>query len=239
MRKTWLVTGANRGIGLEYVRQLAARGNVQVIATARNPEAATQLSALAAEYPEAVRIEALDVADPASLASFVDRLAETRVDILVNNAGLYGGSWANDAERQSLEGMDYALWEEIFRVNTIAPFRLTVALRRNLRRGAQPLVVMMSSDLGSITANTLGQSHAYRTSKTALNMVMKGLAIELSQEGITVVSMAPGWTQTDLGGADATWSVADSVENQLKVIDGLAPDDNGRFVNLLGEDVAW
>ncbi|MED5545320.1 MAG: SDR family oxidoreductase [Pseudomonadota bacterium] len=238
MTRTWLVTGANRGIGLEYVRQLAAAGQ-RVIATARDLQAAEPLSALASQYPERVRIETLDVADADSLTAFVQRLGDETVDVLVNNAGLYGGSWNSDAQRQSLEGMDYALWEEILRVNTIAPFRLTVALRANLRRSAQPLVVMMGSDLGSITANTMGQSHAYRSSKAALNMVMKGLSIDLAGEGITLVSMAPGWTRTDLGGPAATWSVEESVARQLDVIASLGPVDTGRFVKLLGEDVAW
>ncbi|WP_226638485.1 SDR family oxidoreductase [Novosphingobium profundi] len=238
MTRTWLVTGANRGIGLEYVRQLAAAGQ-RVIATARDLETAGQLSALASQYPERMRLETLDVANANSLTAFVQRLGGEAIDVLVNNAGLYGGSWTTDAERQSLEGMDYALWEEILRVNTIAPFRLTVALRANLRRSAQPLVVMMGSDLGSIAANTMGQSHAYRSSKAALNMVMKGLSIDLAGEGITLVSIAPGWTRTDLGGAAATWGVDESVARQLKVIASLGPVDNGRFLNLLGEDVAW
>ncbi|TYC90920.1 SDR family oxidoreductase [Novosphingobium sp. BW1] len=238
MTRTWLVTGANRGIGLEYVRQLAAAGQ-RVIATFRDREAAQQLSALASKYPGRVRLETLDVADAVSLVAFVQRLGDEAVDVLVNNAGLYGGSWTSDAPRQSSEGMDYALWEEILRVNTIAPFRLTVALRANLRGSAQPLVVMMGSELGSISANTMGQSHAYRSSKAALNMVMKGLSIDLVGEGIAIVSMAPGWTRTDLGGPAATWCVDESVAKQLDVIAGLGPVDTGRFLNLLGEDVAW
>lgn len=237
--KTWLITGANRGIGLEYVRQLAGREQVRVIATTRDPAGSAALQELAARHPGCVDVKALDVADPASIDHLVDDLEGETLDVLVNNAGLFGGSWASDAGRQSLEAMDYALWEDILRVNTIAPFRLTVALRANLLRAAHPLVVMMGSDLGSIAANAIGQSYAYRSSKAALNMVMKGLSVELGAQGIIVVSMAPGWTQTDLGGSAATWPVESSVENQLKVIAGLGSKDNGRFVNLLGEDVAW
>ncbi|MCJ2179777.1 SDR family NAD(P)-dependent oxidoreductase [Novosphingobium sp. 2580] len=135
--------------------------------------------------------------------------------------------------------MDYGLWEEILRVNTIGPFRLTVALRPQLARGTRGLVVMMSSDLGSISANAQGQSHAYRTSKTALNMVTKGLAIDLASEGLAVVAMAPGWTRTELGGAHATWSTEDSVANQRRVIAALGREYSGRFINLLGETVPW
>lgn len=238
MSETYLVTGANRGIGLEYVHQCLARGD-RVIATARDPERATALADAAAAYPEQCRVERLDVADEGSVAAFAERIADEAIDVLINNAGLYGGSWANDAQRQSVAGMDYALWEEILRVNVIAPFRLTVELRAQLARGSRKLVVMISSDLGSIAANGQGQSHAYRTSKAALNMLTKGLAIDLKAEGLAVVSMAPGWVQTDLGGSHATWSAADSVGNQLKVIAGLGLEDSGRFVNLLGEQVPW
>ncbi|MBH0113369.1 SDR family oxidoreductase [Novosphingobium sp. YJ-S2-02] len=237
-QQCWIVTGANRGIGLEYVRQCLAKG-LRVIATVRDPARARELRALAQAHPGQCRIEALDTGSGESIDDFAKRIAGEAVDVLVNNAGLYGGSWASDAARQSLEGMDYALWEEILRVNTIGPFRLTVALREALSRGERKLVVMMSSDLGSIADNTMGQSHAYRTSKAALNMVTRGLAIDLAGEGISVVSMAPGWTQTDLGGEAATWPVADSVARQLAVIETLGAKDSGQFVNLLGEPVAW
>ncbi len=234
----WMVTGANRGIGLEYVRQLL-EGGQQVIATAREPEQAEALLTLQTAYPELLRVVALDVGCGESITALAGELAGERIDVLVNNAGMYGGSWTTDAAAQSVAGMDYPQWEEIFRINSIAPFRLTVALLPQLQLAAQPLVLMMSSDLGSIANNTQGQSHAYRSSKAALNMVTKGLSIDLAEQGISVVSMAPGWTQTDLGGADAQWPVAESVSRQLQVIAGLGPADNGRFINLLGEEVAW
>lgn len=237
MAKVWVITGANRGIGLEYVRQLGAAGET-VIATARNPDAAEALRALAADHP-AIRIEALDAGDRASITALGARLAAQPVDVLVNNAGLYGGSWDDSAHRQSAAAMDYALWEEIMRVNVMAPFQLIHELQPSLLLGSGRLVVNMSSDLGSIANNAQGQSHAYRTSKAALNMVTKGLAVELAQLGITVVSMAPGWTQTDLGGKAAHWPVEESVARQLAVIARLGPNDSGRFVNLLGETVAW
>ncbi len=235
---TWMITGANRGIGLEYVRQLLERGE-QVIATARVPQQAEALAALQATHGEQLRTLSLEVGSAASIASLAQALAGQPIDVLVNNAGMYGGSWATDAAAQSVAGMDYALWEEIFRVNTIAPFRITMALLPQLQLAAQPLVLMMSSDLGSIANNTQGQSYAYRSSKAALNMVSKGLSRDLAGQGISVVSMAPGWTQTDLGGADAQWPVAESVSRQLQVIAKLGPEDNGRFINLLGEEVPW
>lgn len=238
MAKTWLITGTNRGIGLEYVRQLAESGD-RVIATARDPENAADLAALQAAHPDTVQIEQLDTGDAASIAALAERLAGKPIDILVNNAGLYGGSWDTDSERQAPLTMDYGLWEDIMRVNVMGPFRLIVALLPNLKASERKLVVNMSSDLGSITNNIYGQSHAYRSSKAALNMLTKGLSVDLAGDGVEVISMAPGWTQTDLGGTNATWLTSDSVANQIKVIRGLASDRNGSFVNLLGETVGW
>lgn len=232
---TWLVTGANRGIGLEYARQLARVGET-VIATARNPAGAAELADLAAANPQ-LRVEALDLEDRASIIALGHRLEGTPVDVLLNNAGLYGGSWDNASHRQSHDNMDYDLWEQIMRVNVLAPFQMVQVLRASLNAGQRKLIINMSSDLGSITNNTQGQSYAYRSSKAALNMVTKGLSAELAQQGFTVVSMAPGWTQTDLGGASARWPVEESVANQIKVIAGLSAQDNGRFVDLLGRTV--
>lgn len=234
---TWLVTGANRGIGLEYVRQLAFAGET-VIATARNPAEAAELAKLA-EANDSVRLEALDLEDRASVIALGQRLEGVAIDVLLNNAGLYGGSWDNASHRQSHDSMDYDLWEQIMRVNVLAPFQMVQVLRANLSASERKLVINMSSDLGSIANNAQGQSYAYRSSKAALNMVTKGLSVELANQGFTVISMAPGWTQTDLGGTSAQWPVAESVANQLKVIAGLTAQDNGRFVNLLGNSVPW
>ncbi len=234
---TWLITGANRGIGLEYVKQLSAEGE-RVHAVVRDPGSATELTALAASY-RSLAIEVADMDDRASIDALATRLADVPIDILLNNAGIYGGSWDNAAHRQSALSMDYDLWEQIMRVNVMAPYQMVQRLRPSLMLGQGKLVVNMSSDLGSITNNAQGQSYAYRSSKAALNMVTKGLSVELASDGISVVSMAPGWTQTDLGGVNAHWSVEDSVANQRRVIAGLTPTDTGRFVNLLGEDVPW
>ncbi len=238
MNETWLITGANRGIGLEYTRQLLARG-ARVIATARKPAGANELTALAERHRDNLQVETLDTGDGASVTALAQRLAGKPIDVLVNNAGLYGGSWDTDAQRQTAGGMDYALWEDIHRVNVMGPFRMVMALLPNLKQSQRRLVVNMSSDLGSITNNKQGQSHAYRSSKAALNMLTHGLAIDLANDRITLVSMAPGWTKTDLGGARAHWDVDASVSRQLQVIDALTSADTGRFVNLLGETVPW
>lgn len=237
MMATWLITGANRGIGLEYVKQLVAAGET-VIATVRNKATADGLEEFASGH-KSVSVETLDLEDRSSIVALGERLAGLALDVLVNNAGLYGGSWDNSAHRQSHDNMDYGLWEQIMRVNVMAPFQMVQCLRDSLIAGDRKLVVNMSSDLGSIANNTQGQSYAYRSSKAALNMVTKGLSVELGSQGFTIVSMAPGWTQTDLGGSSAQWPVEESVANQLRVISGLSPKDNGRFVDLLNRTVSW
>ena len=238
MSNTWLISGANRGIGLGYARQLLAMGE-KVIAGVRDPENAESLIELSRQYSASLNIGRLDMNDWASIDSFAGKLEEERIDYLINNAGMYGGSWTEDSRRQSVDSMDYELWEEIMRVNVIAQFRLTRALEGSLMRSSNALVVMMSSDLGSIGNNDMGQSYAYRTSKAALNMIGKSLAVDLRERRIRVISMAPGWTQTALGGWNATWSVEDSVAKQIKVITALEPEDTGRFLNLHGESVPW
>lgn len=236
--ETWLITGANRGIGLEYVKQLLDRGR-RVIAAARDPEAAEELSQAKVRYNVALSIEQLDTGCSRSISSLADRLGPTPIDVVVNNAGLYGGSWDTDAGRQTPLSMDYVLWAEIHKVNVMGPFLTTMSLLPQLKLGSRRLVVNMSSDLGSITNNNQGQSHAYRSSKAALNMLTKGLSIDLAQHRIMMISMAPGWTKTDLGGQNAEWTTRDSVGNQLGVLDRLTPEDNGKFLNLLGESVPW
>ncbi|MDE0245085.1 MAG: SDR family oxidoreductase [Gammaproteobacteria bacterium] len=238
MSNTWLITGANRGIGLGYATQLLAMGE-KVIAGVRDPDNAESLIDLGRQYKPLLNISRLDMNDWDSIDSFAGNLEEERVDYLINNAGLYGGSWTEDSHRQSIDSMDYELWEEIMRVNVIAQFRLTRALEASLMRSDNALVVMMSSDMGSIGNNDHGQSYAYRTSKAALNMIARSLAVDLRERGIRVISMAPGWTQTALGGWTATWSVEDTVAKQIKVVTALGPEDTGRFLNLHGESVPW
>lgn len=235
--RTLLVTGANRGLGLEHARQGAAAGD-RVIATARDPGAAEALRAVAGAYPDRVRIEALDVTDAAAVEALAEGLRDTTIDVLLNNAGTYGPSGAPAGMAyQGVDNMDYEIWRQILEVNLLAPFRLAVALRPCLARAARPVLAMMSSDLGSITQNTQGHSYAYRSSKAALNMVTRGLAVEWP--GIIVVALAPGWCRTDLGGEQAPIDPADSVAAQRRVLATLEPGDSGRFIDRFGETVPW
>jgi len=236
---TVLITGANRGIGLEHVRQYAAAG-VHVVATCRDPASAAELQAIADAHPGKVRIEALAVNDAGSVAAFAERLEGLAVDVLINNAGTYGPIPLPDGmAHQTLGGMDYDIWADILATNVVSPFRITAALIDNLKAGQKKTIVMMSSGLASIGTNIYGGSHAYRSSKAALNMLAKGLAVELKGDGVTIIAMAPGWTRTALGGPDAPYSVEESVEGQQKVIAGLSLEDTGKFLDLAGAEVAW
>jgi NAD(P)-dependent dehydrogenase (short-subunit alcohol dehydrogenase family) len=225
LAQTCIVTGGNRGIGLELVRQLLERGDT-VIATARDPEAAPDLHALG------VRVESLDVESAKSVAAFTRRLKGAPVDLLLHNAAQ--GVAGPDVEQVSGDEV-----ESHFRVNALGPLRVTQALLPNLRAGERKLVVAISSGLGSIAENSSGGWVAYRISKAALHQVMRTLSAELSKEGLSFVLISPGWVRTRMGGQDAPLSPEESVRGMLKVIDRLTPKDTGRFFNQRGREVPW
>lgn len=180
----------------------------------------------------------LDVRDEAAVRALVVVLQDQPLDLLINNAGSFGPEGAPAGLRyQSLTGMDYGIWRDMLEVNLLAPFRLTTALAPSLRRASSPRVVMMSSDLGSIGNNRQGQSHAYRSSKAALNMLTRGIAVDWRD--VIVISMAPGWCQTSLGGADAPLDPADSVRDQQASFDRLTLADSGAFLDRFGRPIPW
>ncbi len=236
-KRTVLVTGANRGLGLEYCRQLADDG-WQVLAGVRNSAAASALESLADAKSGQVRVVRLDVVNDSDVDALANGLRGLPLDLLINNAGTFGPEGSPGGMRyQSLAHMDYPIWRNILEVNLLAPFRVTVALAASLRLAPRPVVVMVSSDLGSIGSNRLGQSHAYRTSKAGLNMLTKGIANEWRD--LIVVSMAPGWCKTELGGEEAEIEPAESVRAQLLTFAGLTTDHSGQFLDRFGAPVAW
>jgi len=222
---TVLITGANRGIGLEYARQFAAKG-FKVIGTARDPADAKELAAVAG------RVEPLDVTDAASVAALAARLDGVAIDILVNNAGMF------DRKDVSVDRVDFAMMEQTFAVNTLGPLRVTQALLPNLRAGKRRTIVNMSSQLGSIEQSN-GDWYAYRASKAALNQITRTLSAELASEGFTVVVLHPGWVRTDMGGAGATYTPQESVRGLITVIEKLGRADNGRFYDFKGNPIPW
>ncbi len=235
--RTAFVTGANRGLGLEYCRQLVAMGWL-VLAGTRNPERAADLQSLAKANPERLRLVRLDVVKDSDVQALAKELRGLPLDLLINNAGTFGPEGSPGGMRyQSLAHMDYGIWRNILEVNLLAPFRLTVALAPSLRLASRPVVVMLSSDLGSIGNNRLGQSHAYRTSKAGLNMLTKSIANEWPD--LITVAMAPGWCKTELGGEGAQIDPEDSVRAQLQTFAALNPGNNGQFIDRFGATVAW
>jgi NAD(P)-dependent dehydrogenase (short-subunit alcohol dehydrogenase family) len=222
---TVLITGANRGIGLEYARQFAAKG-YKVIGTVRDPADARDLSAVAD------RVEQLDVSDGASVAALAKRLHGVPIDILVNNAGVF------DRRDVTVDKVDFAMMEQTLAVNTLGPLRVAQALLPNLRASKRRTIVNMSSELGSIEQSS-GRWYAYRASKAALNQISKTLSVELAPEGFICVVLHPGWVRTDMGGTAATYSPQESVSGLIAVIEKLAPADNGRFYNFKGTSIPW
>ena len=222
---TYVVTGASRGLGLEFARQLLARGDT-VIGTARRPDAAWGLRDLGAE------VEELDVADDRSVAAFARRLAGRPVDVLINNAGRQNRLGA-------LESLDFNSMAETFQVNALGPLRVTRALLENLRAGHRRHIAHITSRMGSFGEFDAGNMYGYRASKAALNMFHRCIAEELGAQGFVCVLLHPGWVRTDMGGHEATLSPVESVTGMLRVIDGLSRRDHGAFVDHTGAELPW
>ncbi|HTY69175.1 MAG TPA: SDR family oxidoreductase [Alphaproteobacteria bacterium] len=224
---TVLITGAGRGLGFEFAKQYAADG-WKVIATVREPAAGAKLSALG----KTVEVHLADVTDRAAIARLAKDLRGAAIDVLICNAGIYG------PKGQPFGQTDYAAWEQVMRVNAMAPMAVVEALVDNVAASAQKRIVMMSSGLGSIARND-GGDPIYRSSKTALNQVMRTLSAELKDRGITVVSVSPGWVKTDMGGSAAPLTADVSIMGLRKVIAGLSVKDTGRYVHYDGTENPW
>ena len=229
-RRTVLITGANRGIGLEFAREYHAAG-WNVIATARDPDAARSLKKMADD----VRIVKLDVANAASVEAMASALEGQPIDLLINNAAI-GVSGASMSSIGTLKVDEFA---RLLEVNALGPVRVTQALLPNLRAGKGKMIVGLSSGLGSIAGNEGGGYYGYRESKAAIGMFMRSLAAELKNDGFTCIAIDPGWVKTDMGGAGAQLTVEQSVGGMRKVLDSLKPSDTGKFYRYDGSTLPW
>ena len=225
---TVLITGASRGLGLELARQYANDG-WRVIATCRDPAAAADLKAL----DGSVDIHALDVTDHDGLRALARTLEDRAVDLLINNAGIFGPDDIAFGE------MDYDAWTDVIGINTMAPYAVTECFAGHVAASDLKLVVAITSRMGSIASIEKGASCIYRSSKAALNAVMKGLSHELKSMGITVAVLHPGWVTTDMGGPGADIDAPISVSGLRRVIAGLKPGDSGKFFNYDGNEIPW
>jgi NAD(P)-dependent dehydrogenase (short-subunit alcohol dehydrogenase family) len=231
--KTTLITGANRGIGLEFCRQYAADG-WRVLACSRLPERSDALNRLAAQYPELIKVHALDVSDHVEIERLAQVLADESIDLLINNAGIYP-----DSDKSGFGHTDYAEWVQAFRINTMAPLKMAEEFATQIARSRQKAIITITSKMGSIADNGSGGTYLYRSSKAAVNMVVKSLAIDLKPLGITAVVFHPGWVKTDMGGPNALISAEQSVSGMRQVIGRLTMAESGRFFGYDGQDIPW
>jgi NAD(P)-dependent dehydrogenase (short-subunit alcohol dehydrogenase family) len=225
-----VITGANRGIGLEFVRQLLARGD-SVTAAVRDPRHADELKHLESRADGRLAIHSCDVASDASVSAFAKAIGDRAIDLVVNNAGVYGG------DRQEAGDMDFDDALHTYNVNALGAVRVTFALRPKFARNAK--VVSVTSGMGSIGDNRSGGYYGYRMSKAALNMAAKSFAVDLRSDGIASAVINPGWVQTNMGGASAPTAVEDSVRGMLKQIDALTVSNTGTFLDWRGGEYPW
>ncbi len=225
---TVLLTGANRGLGLEFARQYAGRG-WRVLACCRDPEKANELNAVTGD----IAVHRLDVRDHDGIAALARELRGTAIDVLLNNAGVYGPN------RMHLGRIDYAAWADVLAVNVLGPTRLIECFVDHVAASGKKLIACVSSQMGSMERNTTGRHYLYRSSKAALNAIVKSLAIDLRDRGVTFVTLHPGWVKTDMGGADADLHIPDSVRDVIALLERVTNADSGRFLNHDGSEIPW
>ena len=233
---TVLVTGANRGLGLEFARQYAEDGWT-VIAITRTDHDAADLKALAGSHD--IRIEIADLSDFDAIDALADRIKGQPIDLLINNAAVFGPRAQMDGDlRQSFGFMDYGIWEDLLKVNMMAPFKLTEALFENLKAGAEKKIVTISATPGSITETDKGLN-AYRTTKAGVNMAMKTLAKELEDQGFSFALFCPGWVKTRMGTDNAPLTADVSIAGMRGMIAELSAETSGQFRRYNGDTIAW
>jgi len=226
-----VITGANRGIGLELARQYAQGGD-RVFAFCRTPASAEALNAAAAQSGGRLNVHAMDVGDPASITAGAAAIGDTPVDILINNAGVNGGP------KQSLEDIDFDAWIDAFKIMTIGPLRVVQAFLKNLRAASGARIMTVTSQLGASTW-PYGGMYAYSTAKAGVNKVMQIMARDLKGDGVIASMVHPGWVKTDMGGPGADITAEESAAGIRSVIAGLTLDDTGKFYKWNGDIHPW
>jgi NAD(P)-dependent dehydrogenase (short-subunit alcohol dehydrogenase family) len=224
---TAVITGANRGLGLEFTRVYLAEGWT-VHAGCRQPARADGLRKLKGD----LHMHPLDVDDPKDVKALAKSLGSEPIDLLINNAGVYGKREVN------LGSLDYDDFGQVLKTNVLSPIRLAEALAENVVHSKQKKMAFVTSRMGSVAMNA-GGSIAYRTSKTALNMAVSCLSLDLKQRGVTCVLLHPGWVKTDMGGPNAAIEIPESIAGMKKVIDGATIADTGLFYDYQGQAIPW
>lgn len=227
-----LITGASRGIGLEMVRYGMAQG-WQVLACCRHPYQAEQLLSMAQLSSGRVSVHLADMSELATMQALAYELRHEAIDMLINNAGVYG------SDKNRFGQVDVHDWLETFKVNSIAPLKMAELFIEQLSLGRSKVIACLSSKMGSMADNTSGGSYIYRSSKAALNAVVKSMAIDLADKGIKCVALHPGWVKTEMGGPDAEISTYESVSRMFATLLALTAADSGRFIDIDGSDIPW
>ena len=227
-----LITGASRGIGLEMVR-FGIEQNWRIFACCRHPHQADSLLSVAKLANGRVSVHVADMEDLATIQALAYELRNEAIDILINNAGVYG------SDKNKFGNTDVASWLDTFQVNTIAPLKVSAALIEQLRMGDTKVIACMTSKMGSMADNGSGNSYIYRSSKAALNAVVKSMSIDLRSDGIKCVALHPGWVKTDMGGPNAEITTRESVTRLFDIMLNLEEKDSGRFIDIDGSDIPW
>ena len=227
-----LITGASRGIGLEMVRY-GIESNWRVFACCRHPQQADSLLSLAQLANSQVSVHVVDMNELATIQALAYELRGESIDVLVNNAGIYG------SDNNRFGRVDVQSWLETFQINSIAPLKMAEALIEQLKSGQARTIACISSKMGSMADNGSGNSYIYRSSKAALNAVVKSMSIDLKPYAIKCVALHPGWVKTDMGGEGAEITTRESVDAMFRTILSLTADDSGRFIDIDGRDIPW
>ncbi|NOQ16647.1 MAG: SDR family NAD(P)-dependent oxidoreductase [Methyloprofundus sp.] len=231
--QTVLITGANRGLGLEFCQQYAQQG-WRVLACCRKPDEASALQQLATEYTDSVQVLALDVVDHAQIDALAIQLHDISIDVLISNAGVYGDTFGHGFGQ-----LDYQNWRATFEINVLAGVKMAEAFNAQLLRSQQGVLVAISSLMGSMADNGSGGSILYRSSKAALNAAMKSLAIDLQAQGVGVLIFHPGWVKTDMGGQNALIDTQTSIQGMRQVIAQFDLAQTGSFIKYDGSPMPW
>lgn len=228
-----LITGSNRGLGLEWTHQYAKLG-WQVYSTCRDPNSADELHELSHHYSN-IEIHTLDITNNNQVRKLQETLKEKSIDILLNNAGVY----LERTQQSTLGYIDYDDWEETFRVNTLGAVRLSEAFVDQIKRSDKRLIVTITSHMGSISDIEFPGSYPYRSSKAALNAAMKGVSLELKQHNVGLLLLHPGWVKTRMGGQGALLTTSESVNGMRAIIDRFDISKTGHFYRYDGSEIPW
>lgn len=228
---TVLITGVNRGLGLEFIKQYSAQG-WQVIGTCRDLSAATEATALAASADN-LSLHELDVGDAGAISALANQLNGTAIDVLILNAGVMG---MKSVVLGAIEAEDFL---QVLNINVVSQALQLQAFQPHVAAGERKIIVGMGSIIGSIGGYPDGGLYSYRAAKAGMSAIMKGASLDLKDQGITVITMHPGWVQTDMGGEGAQITPQESITGMRSVIAGLTPADTGRFLTYSGEELPW